>query len=75
MASPLAMRPVANWEGHPECDEKTGPNESYGFVKIRGQKDLRTMKKGTNCIKLGPIIYKTKSDRNKQIFSEERGVQ
>ncbi len=71
-----------------------------GFVKMRGQKDIITMKKEVNkmenqgenwykllqkcqitdlCKKnrptLGQIISGTKCDRDKQIFSAEKGCQ
>ncbi len=29
---------------------KNGPNWIYGFVKMNGQKDLKSMKKGVNWI-------------------------
>ncbi len=36
-----------------------GPNQIYGFVKMRGQKDLKSLKKGVNWIeKLGKIYTK-----------------
>ncbi len=71
------------WEGCPECDEKTGPNESSGFVKYKGSKRSKNNEKGDKLHKksrklvhcqmtirpdVGPIIYKTKSDRYKLIF-------
>ncbi len=36
--------------GGPAGDEKNGPNGIWGFVKMRGQKDLRTAQKGVNKI-------------------------
>ncbi len=30
--------------------KKIGPNRILGFVNMKGQKDLRSMKKGINCV-------------------------